>query len=284
MKSRFAEYLKLSRFDQPIGAMLLLWPTLWALWLAAGGWPGWRLLLIFVIGVFVMRALGCVINDFADRKLDAQVARTRDRPLAAGRISVTEAAGVGGFFLLLAFSLWLLLPPTAQLWAFPALALAGLYPFAKRFFAVPQTVLGLAFSFGIPMAYAAVNNEHPPPQAAGLFVGNFLWVLAYDTVYALADNDDDIKAGAKSSAVWLADLSVKVIAIFYVAAVLWLSFFGLWFNLGILYQVALIAAMALVFRFWRLFRTRQAENCIRAFRLNNWFGAFVFAGFVAALR
>ncbi len=282
MKARLIEYLRLTRFDRPIGALLLLWPTLWALWLAAAGKPDGLLLVIFIAGVFVMRALGCVVNDIVDRKLDAQVARTRDRPLAAGRISVFEAVCVGVFFLLVAFFLWLLLPLTAKLWAFPALALAMLYPFSKRVFAVPQVVLGLAFSFGIPMAYAAVNNAHPPLQAAGLFFANFLWVLAYDTIYALADRDDDIKEGTNSSAIWLGDSAVKIIALCYAAAVLWLSFFGLWFNLGILYQVALLAAMILVFRLWRLFSTRQPAACINAFHLNNWFGAFVFAGFVAA--
>ncbi|MDM5146925.1 4-hydroxybenzoate octaprenyltransferase [Candidatus Persebacteraceae bacterium Df01] len=279
---RLLDYLSLARFDKPIGSLLLLWPTLWGLWLAAEGWPGSRWLVIFVTGVFAMRAFGCAVNDIVDRKLDAQVARTRTRPLAARRISVAEAAMVAAFFLLIAAALFLQLPAIAQLWALAGLALAAAYPLAKRIFAVPQMVLGAAFSFGIPIAYAAVRGESPPLQAWLFVVANWLWVLAYDTIYAMCDRDDDIKAGAKSSAVWLDNNDVTAISLLYAAAVLWLSFLGVWYVLGTAYQVALIAAMSLVFRFWQLYRTRQPAACLSAFRANHWFGAFVFAGLAAA--
>ena len=198
IRRKLADYLRLIRMDKPAGALLLLWPTLWGLWLAAEGWPGWRWFGVFVAGVVVMRAFGCVVNDVADRNYDPFVARTRNRPLAAGRISVREAVAVGAALLLCAFALWLTLPAIAKWWAVPAAAVAALYPFAKRFVALPQAVLALAFSFGIPMAFAAVRDAHPPAAAWALFLANALWVMAYDTIYAMADREDDLKSESRA--------------------------------------------------------------------------------------
>lgn len=280
--TRLADYLRLARFDKPEGTLLLLWPTLWGLWLAAEGFPGWRWLLVFVGGAFAMRAFGCAINDIADYKLDAQVARTRNRPLAAGRISRMEAAMVATFFLTLSFLLFLLLPNQAKLWALAALAIAAAYPFAKRLLPAPQIVLGVAFSFGILVAYVAVRDAPPPPEAWWFAAANWLWVMSYDTIYAMCDRKDDIAAGAKSSAIWLGERDVYAVSGCYVAAILLLSVLGIWlFPDAIAYQVALIAAMLLVFRFWRLYRNRDPSECFRAFRLNHWFGAFIWAGLVS---
>lgn len=276
------DYAQLARIDKPIGALLLLWPTLWGLWIAAEGAPGWEMLAIFIGGVFVMRALGCVINDIADRKLDAQVARTKDRPLASGRISITGALVFAFLLLLSAFLLWLLLPPLAKLWAVGGLLLAAAYPFAKRFMALPQAVLGVAFGFGIVVAFAAVRGENPPPMAFYLMAANWFWVMAYDTIYAMCDRDDDIKAGAKSAAILFGRRDIVYVSLFYAAAVLSLSALGLIYHWGIGYQVALIAAMLWVIRLFYWYRLRDPHACLAAFRANNWFGAFVFAGFVAA--
>lgn len=280
--SRAADYLRLARFDRPAGALLLLWPTLWGLWLAAEGWPGWKWFAIFVAGVFVMRAFGCVVNDIADRKLDAQVSRTKNRPLAAGRITVREAFAVGAALLAIAFMLWLLLPPLAKWWAFAGVALALIYPFAKRFTNAPQAVLGLAFSYGIPMAWVAVRGETPAAQVWCLVAANFLWVLAYDTIYAMADREDDIKANAKSTAILFGMRDIVFVSVFYTAAVLWLSALGIVYDWGVAFQVSLVAAMLLVFRFWFWYRLREPQACMTAFRANNWFGLFIFAGFAAA--
>lgn len=281
IESKPADYLRLIRMDKPAGTLLLLWPTLWGLWLAADGWPGWRWLCVFIAGVVVMRAFGCVANDLADRKLDPYVARTRERPLAAGRIGVNEALGVGGALLLCAVGLWLLLPQTAQWWAIPALFIAVAYPFSKRFIALPQAVLGIAFSFGIPMAFAAVHDAHPPPVAWALFFANALWVMAYDTIYAMADREDDLKIGVKSAAIFFGEKDVAAVSVFYALCVSWLSLLGaaLDFNYG--YYFALLTAAGFVFYFYRAYRARRPESCMSAFRANHWFGAAVFAGFAA---
>lgn len=279
MTARLADYCRLVRLDKPAGTLLLLWPTLWGLWLAAEGFPGWRWLCIFVGGAFAMRSFGCAINDIADCKLDRKVARTKNRPLAAGRIQKTEAAAVAIFFLLLAFVLFLQLPDNAKLWAMTALAAAALYPLAKRVFAAPQAVLGIAFSFGIPIAYSAVRDESPPPEAFWFAAANWLWVFGYDTIYAMCDRKDDLQSGANSSAIMLGERDVVAVSLCYVAAVLLLSALGVWlFPAAIGYQVALIGAMFFVFRFWRLYRHRDPEKCYQAFQLNHWFGAFVWAG------
>ena len=279
---KIGEYAKLTRFDKPAGGLLLLWPTMWGLWLAAEGFPGWRWLGIFIVGVWVMRAFGCAVNDMADWRFDAQVRRTQSRPLAAQTISQREAAMVAGFFLLLALCLWWLLPPLAKQWALVALAVACIYPFAKRVMATPQIVLSAAFSFGIPIAYAAVRSAPPPPEAWGFVVVNILWVLAYDTIYAMCDSDDDKRIGLNSTVLWLGRYDVLAVGLCYAAAVVLLSALGLWlFPSALSYQTALLAAMAVVFRCWLLCRSRHLQQCMLAFRLNHWFGAFVWAGLAA---
>lgn len=281
--TRLLDYARLTRFDKPEGTLLLLWPALWGLWLAAEGWPGWKWLIVFSGGVCVMRAFGCAINDLADRRLDAQVTRTKNRPLAAGRISSGEAWAVAAFFLLLAFVLWWQLPWLARGWALAGLLLAALYPLAKRMMAAPQIVLGAAFSFSIPLAFVTLHNAPPPPVAWLFAAANWWWVLGYDTIYAMCDREDDVRAGTNSSAVWLGNNDVLAVSLFYVAAVAWLSVLGLWFLPGaVAYQISLVAAMGLVFRFWRLYRWRQPESCLLAFRINHWFGAFVWAGLMSA--
>ena len=279
MAAKILDYLRLARFHSPAGTLLLLWPTMWGLWAAAEGWPGWRLFLIFTGGVFAMRAFGCAINDIADYKLDALVERTKNRPLAAGRISRGEAVAVALFFLAAAFLLWLQLPGGAKLWALAGLALACGYPLAKRIVSAPQAVLGAAFSFGIPVAYAAVRSAPPPAEAWLFAAANWFWVFGYDTIYAMCDRQDDLRAGIKSSAVLLKNNDVLAVGLCYAAAVLLLAALGVWFFPGAVgYHAALIGAMALVFRFWRLYRRRRPAECFLAFRLNHWFGAFVWAG------
>ena len=281
IRQKLADYLRLIRMDKPAGALLLLWPTLWGLWLAAEGWPGWRWFGVFVAGVVVMRAFGCVVNDIADRNYDPFVARTKDRPLAAGRISVREAAAVGAALLLCAFALWLTLPDIAKLWAVPAVAVAALYPFAKRWTALPQAVLALAFSFGIPMAFAAARDAHPPAVAWALFFANALWVMAYDTIYAMADREDDLKIGVKSSAIFFGEKDVAAVSVFYALCVSWLSLIGAAMNYSFAYYFALLAAAGFVFYFYRAYRGRRPASCMSVFRANHWFGAVVFAGFAS---
>ena len=281
IRRKLADYLRLIRMDKPAGALLLLWPTLWGLWLAAEGWPGWRWFGVFIAGVVVMRAFGCVVNDIADRNYDPFVARTRNRPLAAGRISVREAVAVGAALLLCAFALWLTLPAIAKWWAVPAAAVAALYPFAKRFVALPQAVLALAFSFGIPMAFAAVRDAHPPAAAWALFLANALWVMAYDTIYAMADREDDLKIGVKSSAVFFGEKDVAAVSVFYALCISWLSLLGAAMDYSFAYYFALLAAAGFVFYFYRAYRARLPDACMSVFRANHWFGAVVFAGFAS---
>lgn len=281
IRRKLADYLRLIRMDKPSGALLLLWPTLWGLWAAAEGWPGWRWFLIFVAGVFVMRAFGCAVNDLADRKFDRHVARTRDRPLAAGRIAPIEAAAVAGVLLLCAVALWGMLPQTAKWWAIPAVVVASAYPFAKRVAALPQVVLGVAFSFGIPMAYAAVLDAHPPLFAWVLFFANALWVMAYDTIYAMADREDDLKTGVKSAAVFFGERDVAAVSVFYALCISWLSLAGAAMDFNLSYYFALLAASGLVFYFYRAYRFRRPDLCMSVFRANHWFGALIFAGLAA---
>ena len=283
MKAQVGRYLRLARFDRPAGTLLLLWPTLWGLWAAAQGYPGAKWLMVFVAGVVVMRAFGCIVNDMADRDLDKAVSRTRDRPLASGEVSMREAAALALFFLLLALGLFLLLPPLARWWSVAALALAVLYPFSKRVIAAPQAVLGVTFSAGILVADVAVREAAPSVDAWLLFGGNLLWIIAYDTIYAMADREDD-KAYGKigSTALLFGKRDVVAVSLFYSACLLWLSLAGIILNYGAMYQVALIAAAVSVFKFWQKYRTRLPQACMAAFRANHWFGLFVFAGVVAA--
>jgi len=280
MSSRLALYLDLIRWDRPAGWLLLLWPSLSALWVAAGGWPGWHLLIVFVLGTILMRSAGCCLNDVADRDFDKHVKRTAQRPVTAGKVSVREALILGALLALLAFGLVLTTNRVAVAWSFAALAVAIVYPFAKRFFAMPQAVLGVAFSFGIPMAFAAVQQQ-VPPLAWGLLIGNLFWVLAYDTEYAMVDRDDDLRIGMKTSAITLGSWDVAAVTSFYVIHLL------VWTVLLVerlapwVWFLTLVATVAQIVWHHRLIRGRTREGCFQAFRVNHWFGCTVFAGVVA---
>ncbi|MCL1887195.1 MAG: 4-hydroxybenzoate octaprenyltransferase [Betaproteobacteria bacterium] len=277
MKSRLLLYLRLIRIEKPIGYMLLMWPTLWGLWIAAEGWPGWMLFLIFTSGSILMHSAGCAINDFADRHFDRHVKRTKDRPLTAGEIAPWEAIVVA---LVLSFvSLLLILHLNTLVWCFAiaALVFAMTYPWFKRFFAVPQAYLGIAFGFGIPMAFAAVHGT-VPAIAWYLMLGNFFWTLAYDTEYAMVDKDDDLKIGIHSSAITFGQFDVAAVMLSYVLMLLILFMAGWhvglrgWFVIGILG-----AALCVVFQY-RLICTRDRMKCLLAFQRNNLIGLALFIG------
>ena len=275
--SRLALYLNLIRWDRPAGWLLLLWPSLSALWIAADGWPGWHLVAIFVAGTILMRSAGCCINDVADRDFDRHVKRTAHRPVTAGTVSVKEALGVGAVLALVSFGLVLTTNTIAVLWSVPALLVSLLYPYAKRVLAMPQAVLGVAFSFGIPIAFAAVQ-QHIPAQAWALLLGNLFWVLAYDTEYAMVDRDDDLKIGMKTSAITLGRWDVAAVTAFYLAH---LALWGglLWPQVGgWLYGAALLVALGQVGWHYTMIRHRTREGCFRAFRLNHWLGLTLFVG------
>jgi 4-hydroxybenzoate polyprenyltransferase len=271
-------YLDLIRWNRPAGWLLLLWPTLGALWLAAGGFPGWHLLAVFTLGTILMRSAGCCINDVADRRFDRHVKRTAHRPVTSGKISVKEALAVGAVLALASFGLALTTNLVTILWSLGALAVTLIYPYAKRFFAMPQAVLGVAFSFGIPMAFAAVQGQ--VPWLAGLLVlGNLCWVLAYDTEYAMVDRDDDLKIGMKTSAITLGRWDVAAITLFYMVYLLiWLVLVRPVTGWG--WVDALVGTLALgqVAWHWTLIHRRERDGCFHAFRLNHWLGATVFVG------
>ena len=270
-------YLQLIRWDRPAGWLLLLWPTLSALWLAAGGFPGWHLLLVFVLGTVLMRSAGCCINDVADREFDRHVKRTAGRPVTRGAVSVKQALGVGAVLALAAFALVLTTRAAAIMWSFAALAVALAYPYAKRHVSMPQAVLGVAFSFGIPMAYAAVQG-HVPLQAWLLLLGNLFWVLAYDTEYAMVDRDDDLRIGMKTSAITLGRLDVAAIALFYAAYLLiWAWVLDAPARPVWLWLALAVAAAQALWHLW-LIRRRERMACFLAFRMNHWLGLTVFAG------
>ena len=279
MTPKIKLYLDLIRWNRPAGWLLLLWPTLSALWVAAGGFPGWHLVAVFSLGTILMRSAGCCVNDVADREFDKHVKRTASRPVTSGRLSVKEALALGVALALLAFVLVLSTNRATVVWSFAALAVTVVYPYAKRFVSMPQAVLGVAFSFGIPMAFAAVQSE-VPPMAWGLLLGNLFWVLAYDTEYAMVDRDDDLKIGMKTSAITLGRWDVVAIAGFYAAfLVLWVLLLdvhgrGAWLWLGL----AGSAAQA-IWHVW-LIKDRSRAGCFKAFRLNHWVGFSVFAGLV----
>ena len=296
MEPRWRLYLDLIRWNRPAGWLLLLWPSLSGLWIAAGGWPGWHLLGVFVAGTVLMRSAGCCINDVADRDFDKHVKRTAQRPVTRGAVSVREALLLGAVLALLAFGLVLTTNPAAVVWSFAALAVTLLYPYAKRVVSMPQAVLGVAFSFGIPMAFAAVKGEGllwqelnlsalnaaVPWQAWALLAFNLFWVLAYDTEYAMVDRDDDLRIGMKTSAITLGQYDVIAVMGFYAV------FLGGWFvllqeqALGWPWLVALVLATAQVVWHFQLIKDRTREGCFRAFRLNHWLGASVFAGIAAS--
>ena len=275
--SRFSLYLDLIRWNRPAGWLVLIWPTLSALWLAADGFPGWHLLLVFALGTILMRSAGCCINDVADRDFDRHVKRTVQRPITSGQISVKEALLVGAVLALLALALVLTTTGAAVAWSVPALLVTILYPFTQRFFAMPQAVLGIAFNFGILIAFAAVQGR-VPALAGWLWLGNLFWVLAYDTEYAMVDRDDDLKLGMRTSAITLGRWDVAGVVLFY------LLFMAFWavalapLALGALFYIAMALVLAQVVWHWTLIRQRTREGCFKAFRENHWIGFTLFAG------
>ena len=283
VRERFELYLQLIRWDRPAGWLLLLWPTLSALWIAAGGFPGWHLVLVFTLGTILMRSAGCCVNDVADRDFDRHVKRTAQRPVTSGAVSPREALVVGAVLALASFLLVLTTNTLTIGWSFAALGLTLVYPYAKRFVSMPQAVLGVAFSFGIPMAYAAVRADIPP-QAWWLLLGNLFWVLAYDTEYAMVDRDDDVRIGMKTSAITLGRWDVPAVMAFYGAflvvwsAVLWNALSASWWWLGV------AIALAQVVWHFQLIRDRTRDGCFHAFRLNHWVGLAVFAGILVAMQ
>ena len=281
-RSKLAQYLDLIRWSRPAGWLVLLWPTLSALWLAAGGFPGWHLLGVFVAGTILMRSAGCCLNDVADRDFDRHVKRTAQRPVTTGEVSVREALILGAVLALIAFALVLTTTPAAIAWSFPALAIAIAYPFAKRVVSMPQAVLGVAFSFGIPMAYAAVRGA-VPLEAWVLLIGNGFWVLAYDTEYAMVDRDDDLKIGMKTSAITLGRWDVAAVMGFYVVYLaVWLAMAIARAPAPVLYGAFAAAAAQAVWHY-TLIRQRTRAGCFVAFSQNHWLGATVFAGIALAL-
>ena len=281
-RARLALYLDLIRWNRPAGWLLLLWPTLSALWLASGGFPGWHLLLVFTLGTVLMRSAGCCVNDVADREFDRHVRRTAQRPVTSGRLPVREALAVGAVLALLAFGLVLTTNTATIYLSFAALAVAIAYPYAKRIVSMPQAVLGVAFSFGIPMAYSAVQGA-VPWTAALLLVGNLFWVLAYDTEYAMVDRDDDLHIGIRTSAITLGRWDVAAVMVFYAA---YLGIWGFLLAQALHYPAwitGLAVAAAQALWHYRLIRLRERDDCFTAFRQNHWLGFAVFVGIALSL-
>ena len=283
LSERLTQYEKLMRLDKPIGILLLLWPTLWGQWLASDGQPNWLILWIFVMGVVLMRSAGCVINDYADRDFDPHVARTRERPLAAGKVSSKEALLLAAGLSLLAFLLILRLNKLVLALSVVALFLAASYPFTKRFFAIPQAYLGIAFGFGIPMSYAALQGA-VPPEAWILLAANTFWAVAYDTQYAMVDRADDLKIGIKTSAITFGRFDLAAIAVCYAATLGLLGWVGLQREMGLAYHGGLAAAAGIAVYHLKLIRRRDPQQCFRAFLHNTWFGAAVFGGIALHYR
>jgi 4-hydroxybenzoate polyprenyltransferase len=308
MQERLALYLDLIRFNRPAGWLLLLWPTLSALWIAAGGFPGWHLMIVFTLGTILMRSAGCCINDVADADFDRHVKRTAHRPVTSGKVSKKEALLLGACLATLAFCLVLTTNLLTVLYSFAALAIAIAYPFAKRFVAMPQAVLGVAFSLGIPMAFAAVQGGDSffavqggdswfavqggdsffavrgsvPPLAWTLLLGNLFWVLAYDTEYAMVDRDDDLRIGMKTSAITLGRFDVAAVMLFYLVYMLIWLFAGLSSAANAMKLIVVALTSAQILWHWQMIRNRSREGCFRAFRLNHWLGLTFFAGIVAS--
>jgi 4-hydroxybenzoate polyprenyltransferase len=279
LKQRLSLYAQLTRLHRPIGILLLLWPTLWAVWIAGAGNPSFLIIVIFTLGTVLMRSAGCAINDYADRHIDLHVERTQHRPLTSGKVSERETVWLAVVLALLAFALILPLNPLTWLLAFPAVFLAGSYPFTKRFFAIPQAYLGIAFGFGIPMAFAA-QLGHVPPVAWVLLLANVFWAVAYDTEYAMVDRDDDIHLGIHSSALLFGSFDVAAVMTCYAITLLLLALAGVMAGLGGIYFIGLLVAAGVALHHYTLIKDRQREKCFAAFLHNNWFGAAVFAGVV----
>ena len=284
-RRKLGAYLRLMRANRPIGWLLLLWPTWWGLWFAAGGVPGWHPLIVFTLGVWLTRGAGCVINDYADRWLDGSVERTRSRPLVTGEVSNREALALFVVLMLLAFALVLTLNRLAIWMSVVGVVLAASYPFLKRYTYLPQVYLGMAFGWGIPMAFAAIQDT-VPPLAWLLYVANILWATAYDTWYAMVDRDDDLRVGAKSTAILFGDLDLVAQGVLYALMFLALAMVGQRAGMGLYYWAGLAVAACLVGWEFRITRHRDRDACFRAFLHNNWVGMAIFAGIAAdfALR
>ena len=277
LTARLSLYVQLTRLDRPIGILLLLWPTLWGVWIAGEGHPAWHIVLIFTLGTALMRSAGCAINDYADRHIDCHVKRTCERPITSGRISPREALWLAAGLAVTALLLILPLNTLTLLLSIPAVFLAASYPFTKRFFPIPQAYLGIAFGFGIPMAFAA-QLGNVPPVAWVLLVANVFWAIAYDTEYAMVDRDDDIRLGIHSSALLFGKYDVMAVMICYVITLTLLAVAGLMTGMGMAYFVGLMVAEGIALYHHRLIKHRNREACFKAFLHNNWFGAAVFAG------
>jgi 4-hydroxybenzoate polyprenyltransferase len=280
-KQKIDAYERLMRLDKPIGILLLLWPTLWALWIAGEGRPDWLVVWIFFMGTVLMRSAGCVMNDVADRNFDGHVERTRERPLVSGEVSVKEACLLAAGLSLGAFALVLFLNTLTIALSFAALLLAMTYPLTKRFLVTPQAYLGIAFGFGIPMAFAALTDALPP-VAWLMLLANIFWALAYDTEYAMVDRDDDLKIGIRSSAIFFGRHDVAAIMVCYTAMLLLLALVGWLQQLHWPYYLGLVLAAALALYHYRLIRKRERASCFKAFLHNNWLGAAIFAGLLAS--
>jgi 4-hydroxybenzoate polyprenyltransferase len=288
MRSRLSLYLNLIRWDRPAGWLLLLWPSLSALWIAADGFPGWHLTAVFMLGTVLMRSAGCCVNDVADREFDRHVKRTAQRPVTSGAVSVKEALAVGAMLALAAFALVLTTNPPTILLSVAALAVTLAYPYAKRVVSMPQAVLGVAFSFGIPMAFAAAQGGREwslaaveaavPWQAWALLASNLFWVLAYDTEYAMVDRDDDLTIGMKTSAITLGRWDVAAVMGFYAAYLVSWALLGRALGLGTVFLMGIAAAAAQAVWHYAMIRTRTRDGCFKAFRLNHWLGFAVFFG------
>lgn len=274
---RLSLYMQLTRLNRPIGILLLLWPTLWGVWIAAGGVPALHILLIFTLGTVLMRSAGCAINDYADRDIDKHVKRTKERPITSGRIRPKEALLLAAALALTSFLLILPLNALTMLLSIPAVFLAASYPFTKRFFAIPQAYLGIAFGFGIPMAFAA-SQDAVPPVAWLLLAANAFWSIAYDTEYAMVDRDDDMHLGIHSSALLFGKYDVAAVMACYAVSFALLAFAGQIAGLGIPYYLGLIAAVLIAAHHYTLIKDRIREACFRAFLHNNWIGFAVFCG------
>ena len=276
---RLALYAKLVRLDKPIGSLLLLWPTLSALWLASGGMPDAQLIVIFSVGTILMRSAGCAINDFADRDFDRHVKRTAERPLTSGQLNAWEAIAIAVIFALVSFALILPLNVLTRELSVLAVIVAGSYPYFKRFFALPQAYLGIAFGFGIPMAYAAVLNT-VPTEAWVLLIANVFWALAYDTEYAMVDRDDDLKIGIRTSAITFGKHDVGAVMLSYAISLCLIAAVGVTAGLGKGFAAGMVVATIIAGYHWTLIRHRDRDGCFAAFRHNNWLGAAIFVGIV----
>jgi 4-hydroxybenzoate polyprenyltransferase len=279
LKERLFLYFRLVRLDKPVGIMLLLWPTLTALWLASDGHPDWQLVVIYSLGTVLMRSAGCAVNDYADQDFDRHVKRTADRPVTSGKISGKEALAVAGLLAVISFCLVIPLNTLTKQMSVAALIIAGTYPYFKRFFAIPQAYLGIAFGFGIPMAFASVQNQIPV-AAWVLLVANIFWAVAYDTEYAMVDRDDDLKIGIQTSAITFGRFDVLAVMLCYAFSFALITLTGLQYGLGIFFLTGMAVAALFAVYHYTLIRHRERMACFAAFRHNNWLGAVIFAGVV----